>query len=197
MSLKSYINTVISPDDHSIDSNFMKIVLNKICDGLDSKTSKTEVGNLSDLNTTAKTNIVAAINEAAQSGGNGGTGVLDLGLTITASQGDQQVVLTGVFTSLPSAEDMTNALAVLLTLDMSAFQQGMVANEKLAVNSAITIGSAGSYVHVGAPSDEDVPSEFLFIFNGDTLNTITANMGGDSATVNFSVEGDDAGEASI
>lgn len=73
MSLKSYINTVISPDDHSIDSNFMKIVLNKICDGLDSKTSKTEVGNLSDLNTTAKTNIVAAINEAAQSGGTSAT----------------------------------------------------------------------------------------------------------------------------
>ena len=79
MSLKSYINTVISPDDHSIDSNFMKIVLNKICDGLDSKTSKTEMGNLSDLNTTAKTNLVAAINEAAASGGSSAVYTGELG----------------------------------------------------------------------------------------------------------------------
>jgi len=69
MSLKTYINKVMSDDDRTVDTQFLRRVLNRICDGLDSKTSKIEIGNLSDLNTTAKTNIVAAINEAAQGGG--------------------------------------------------------------------------------------------------------------------------------
>lgn len=71
MSLKTYINKVMSDDDRTVDTQFLRRVLNRLCDDLDNKTSKIEIGNLSDLNTTAKTNIVAAINEAAQSGGSG------------------------------------------------------------------------------------------------------------------------------
>lgn len=36
-------------------------------------TARNDIGDLSDLTTTAKTNLVAAINEAAQSGGGGGS----------------------------------------------------------------------------------------------------------------------------
>jgi len=123
MSLKTYINKVISPDDHSIDSNFMKIVLNRICDDLDSKTSKIEIGNLSDLNTTAKTNIVAAINEAARGGG---AGFYAVPIVIEAEQESDEIYYSYRLTG----EIDTDALASCTGIS--------VVFEAPAVNSVIT-----------------------------------------------------------
>lgn len=74
MSLKSYINLVLSPDDKRVDSQFLKIVLNKMCDNVtnaqntantaDSKanTADNKIGNLNSLTTRSKNNLVDAIN---------------------------------------------------------------------------------------------------------------------------------------
>jgi len=53
--------SVISPDGGATELN------------IKDATARTNIGNLADLTTTAKTNLVAAINEAAAGGGGGGT----------------------------------------------------------------------------------------------------------------------------
>lgn len=69
-------------------------------------TNDSNIGNLSNLTTTAKNNLVAAINEAAQSGGGGGVTV-DSALSTSSTNPVQNKVITN---ALPASASISSGV---------------------------------------------------------------------------------------
>lgn len=70
-------------------------------------TLKNDLGDLDDLQTTAKNNLVAAINEAAQSGGGGGGSVtVDSALSTTSTNPVQNRVITNALNEKADSADL-------------------------------------------------------------------------------------------
>jgi hypothetical protein len=67
---------------------------------------KSDLGNLNDLETTAKNNLVAAINEAAQSGGGGGSVTVDSALSTTSQNPVQNRVITNALNEKVDSADL-------------------------------------------------------------------------------------------
>lgn len=70
---------------------------------------RSDLGDLDDLQTTAKNNLVAAINEAAQSGGGGGSVTVDSAMSSTSTNPVQNRV---IYTALQDKADSADLAAV-------------------------------------------------------------------------------------
>ena len=85
--------------------------LNNLEDGteandLEISNLKSDLGDLSDLETTDKSSIVAAINEARQSGGGGGSVTVDSTLSTTSQNPVQNRVITDALNEKADTEDL-------------------------------------------------------------------------------------------
>ena len=67
---------------------------------------RSDLGDLDDLQTTAKSNLVAAINEAAQSGGGGGSVTVDSALSTTSQNPVQNRVITNALNEKADSSDL-------------------------------------------------------------------------------------------
>lgn len=67
---------------------------------------KSDLGDLNDLETTDKSSIVAAINEARQSGGGGGSVTVDSALSSTSQNPVQNRVITDALNEKADTEDL-------------------------------------------------------------------------------------------
>lgn len=67
---------------------------------------KSDLGDLNDLETTAKNNLVAAINEARQSGGGGGSVTVDSALSTTSQNPVQNRIITDALNEKADTEDL-------------------------------------------------------------------------------------------
>lgn len=67
---------------------------------------RSDLGDLNDLQTTAKNNLVAAINEAAQSGGGGGSVTVDSALSTTSQNPVQNRVITNALNEKVDSSDL-------------------------------------------------------------------------------------------
>lgn len=67
---------------------------------------KSDLGDLNDLQTTAKNNLVAAINEARQSGGGGGSVTVDSEMSSTSTNPVQNKVIKGALDAKANSADL-------------------------------------------------------------------------------------------
>ena len=136
--------------------------LNNIESGIEENDSsvsvlKSDLGDLSDLETTDKSSIVAAINEAAQSGGGGGSVTVDTAMSSTSTNPVQNRV---IYTALQDKADSAD----LATVATSGYYNDLSNKPTIPSISGLqtqTITDAGGY------------------FSTDTVEGALQQLGGD------------------
>lgn len=103
-----------------------------------------EIGDLSDLETTDKSNLVAAINEAAQSGGGGGGGsvTVDSALSTTSTNPVQNKVITS---ALNNKADSSSLAAVATSGSYNDLSDKPTIDSAPTINSGNAVASNGVY----------------------------------------------------
>lgn len=149
------------------------------------------IGNLNDLNTEAKNNLVAAINEAAQSGGVGSSTVeLDTTLSASGKAADAKAVgdaLAGKQDKLIAGENITiaddgktisaagggggistTAKNLLITILRSGVYTGDQSSNISALETALGGGTT-------KPEEPDVPVETTYAISNELINCTSSN----------------------
>lgn len=91
--------------DSAMSSTSTNPVQNKVIN-TEITTLKSDLGDLSNLETTAKNNLVAAINEARQSGGGGGSVTVDTEMSATSTNPVQNKVIKGALDAKANSADL-------------------------------------------------------------------------------------------
>ena len=122
------------------------------------------IGNLNDLNTEAKNNLVAAINEAAQSGGGGSTVELDTTLTQSGKAADAKAVGDVTIRQAELGEDgvasFKNAAGIVLfTVDFSNLTPAVYGDMAISAEAVeIAEGGSGTFaVHLATAPTVNQP----------------------------------------
>lgn len=104
-----------------------------------------EIGDLSDLETTDKSNLVAAINEAAQSGGGGGGGsvTVDSALSTTSTNPVQNKVITS---ALNNKADSSSLATVATSGSYNDLSNKPTIDSAPTINSGNAVASNGVYM---------------------------------------------------
>ena len=131
------------------------------------------IGNLNDLTTEAKNNLVAAINEAAQTGGSGGGSTVELDTTLT--QSGKAADAKAVGDALAEKQDSGNYVKSVngTTPDASG-------------NVTVEAGGGGAGIYVGdtAPSD----TSMLWVDTSDNEGSTVDSVNGKTGTVVLTAE---------
>lgn len=123
---------------------------------------KSDLGDLDDLQTTAKNNLVAAINEAAQSGGGGGGSVtVDSALSTTSTNPVRNSVITNALNGKANASDIptvpvqsVNGATGAVVLD--ADDVGAIAAPSSATSGQFLVYNGSAWVAQTVPSASGV-----------------------------------------
>ena len=148
-----------------------------------------KLGNLNDLDTEAKNNLVAAINEAAQSGGGGASIELDTTLTQSGKAADAKATgdaLAGKQDKLIAGDNITiaadgktisatggggistTAKNLLITILRNAVYSTDQSNNITALDTALGGGTT-------EPEEPDVPVETTYAISNELTNCTTSN----------------------
>ena len=145
--------------------------------------ARSSIGNLANLNTTAKNNLVAAINEAAQSGGSEGSdpeAVKYTSQSLTTSQKEQARTNIGAGTySKPSGGIPASDLASGVIPDYSGKQDTLVSGTNIkTINQNSLLGSGDltiadgedgvGFESISTPATADGTTQ-IELTNGDTI----------------------------
>lgn len=154
--------SVISPDGGTTELN------------IKDATARTNIGNLADLTTTAKTNLVAAINEAAAGGGGGGTTDYNAlsnkpqinNITLTGNKSFSDLGLATVSTS-----GSYNDLDDKPTIPTVSVSHSGTASSTTARKQQITVNNVAYDVDGSAYMEQEV----ILSTSADTVVTFTNN----------------------